>query len=249
MQFVSLKSIVHSVLLQKGYTMHWYVEFLLYARDAARESYFDDNHNIINTAVLTLNEFAYAKLPKDYMDWVLVGIKNGQYIQPLVESNKLNRIGNVDDEGNETTYKSPNIYNTYYPAIEVCQSFFNDYGEHQGRMFAGTHYLNDLYKIIPERGIIQCSQNLADTKIVLQYISNGCCIHGSIGIHPYAQEMIKCYILWKYEENKRNKNLGVVKTLRNEWALQRHLLRARLNPLLPNDIKRIIQENYHALPK
>lgn len=251
MQYISLKSIVHSVLLRKRYTMHWYLQFLLYARDIARESYFDDNHNIVNTAVLELNSVGYAKLPKDYMDWVHVGITNGQFIKPLAQGTSLNRLSNVDDSGAEIKYPDvqADTYHGYLGQFYSLHNVFNDFGENIGREFGGVNYTGDLYQIFPEKGIIQCSQNLGGGKIVMQYISNGCCIHGTVGVHPYMQQMIEAYILWKYEEDKRAKNLGVISFLKNEYVLERQKLRLRLSPLLPNDIVRIIQKNYHALPK
>lgn len=75
---ISLHQIVQSILLQRGYPIHLYVKYLIYATAALRELHFD-TLKIVNTTIFE-GELEY-DLPCGYLDWVRIGV----YIQPCNE--------------------------------------------------------------------------------------------------------------------------------------------------------------------
>lgn len=251
MQFLSLDSVVKKVLLDKGYPIHYYLKCLSYAVDIAQTLSVDDIA-VINTSIITLDNFGAAKLPDDYVDYTKIGMLAGQMIKPLVPHDGLSRIANEDSTGNQTSWfdNVNNVPFSYLPNLFYTQAVFNGYGEYIGREFGkGAGVEKDIYKIIKERGIIQCHESMKGQKIILEYISSGCCVIGSIGIEFYARETVRDYILWKLKENSRGSNGFEIQQAEGNYINQRKILRARLNDLDPNMMRRILQRSYHAAPK
>ena len=68
MTTASLDYIVKNYLLKKGYPLHWYMQFMVYAADCLRDITFDDLR-VINTKILPVNQnINTAELPEDYQD-------------------------------------------------------------------------------------------------------------------------------------------------------------------------------------
>lgn len=238
MIFVSLSSIVKNVLLDRAYPMHFYVQFLNYAKNISQELIYD-RLGAVNTVVLKLNAQGYAKLPDDYVDWTKVGVVQGQLIKPLVQQQGINRLPNTTSE-----------IGGYIPTVQNYYTTYNDFGEYVGRDYGGkTFFQNDTYKIIKERGIIQCSEALPYTEIIMEYISNGCCMLASVGVEAYAQATIKSYILWQMKDHSRAYSDSQALVAKKEYTDQYKILRARLNEFDGNVIQRIMQLNYIATPK
>lgn len=66
----TLHEIVNSILLEKGYPIHWYGQYLKYASAILRELLFD-TLKITNTVIFD-GDKEYP-VPCDYMDWVRIG--------------------------------------------------------------------------------------------------------------------------------------------------------------------------------
>lgn len=98
MKYTSLDKVVKGYLLQRGYPIHFYIDFLVYAQRGFEEISFDTIGNI-QTKKLPINSYNAVTLPDDYMDWIKVGITNGQFIRPLVNRQGMNRLNNYDANG------------------------------------------------------------------------------------------------------------------------------------------------------
>ena len=228
--------------------MHWYMQCLVYGTNIAKELALD-NVGVINTELITLDEFGAAKLPDDYVDWTKIGLAVGQYIRPLISENGINRLPKLDSNGNQELYNNVTapIQSGYLPYTYYQQVVFNSYGEYIGREFGSANYnYNDNYKILKERGIIQCSEALAGQQIVFEYISNGCCTIGTVGVEPYSEATIRDYIKWQLKEHNRNMGLGERADAKNEYIKQHKKLIARKSKLTADEINRIFIENFHA---
>ena len=102
MTTASLDFIVKNYLLKRGYPLHWYMQFMVYAADCLREITFDDLR-VINTKILPVDQtINAADLPEDYQDYVTVGVMIGQRIRPLVPTSTLNPLVNLDVDQNYT---------------------------------------------------------------------------------------------------------------------------------------------------
>lgn len=251
----TVDSIVKGVLLRRNYPMHWYLQYLVSARDIIQEMIIDDGLTPPNTVILQLDEFGAATLPCDYQDWTKVGIRIGEVVRPLVHSNSLMRIPKIDSSGNQVPYISTsNEYRNYawgyLPGMYFSTNVVNDYGEYTARNYgAGAGYETDVFTIIPERNIIQCSEYYKCKIIVLEYISTCEQSISTVGIDPNAEECIKAYIIFDMTRNKRGASLGEIQMAENEYIKQRKRFRARKNTLDIEVMRRLIQRAYYESPK
>jgi hypothetical protein len=104
MTTVSLDSIVMNLIMKRKYTIHWWVEFMVYAVDCLR-TLSEDDLKVISTQIIAIDQDTMAgELPDDYQDYVLVAVKAGQNLKPLVETNKINPIINRTSDFTPTLY-------------------------------------------------------------------------------------------------------------------------------------------------
>jgi len=253
MRYQTLDGIVRSTLMQAGYSLHWYLQALKSASDCLRELTFDTLQNV-NTVNLSISDTGTADLPCDYVDYVKVGVPYSQYVRPLVQKDSINRLQNKDSSGTPIIYPEPASLNTFYTptyAPPFYQSdYFNDNYEPLGRLFGfNAGWIQDGFKILRERGQIQVDQQLCATSIYLEYISDGQCSDNATKVHPYAQKTIEAYILWQFKQHSRAYGSQERELAKNEFSSQRRILRARLNGLTAQDIKRIVRKSYSATIK
>ena len=247
MSYVTADTIVKSVLLRKGYPMHWYLQCLKYCADSIRELNYR-SLKVINTAVITADAGGAITLPSDYTAWVRVGLKKGQYVVPLVQGKgTFNRKANVVG-GVTLPYGDAGSGNWLNSWLNVYTS--NEWGENTGRTFgygAGIEY--DLFEEFPERNQIQLSEGMAGVDIVVDYIGNANSPTQLTLVPAMAQACIEQYIIWQLKEHSRTNGKGESKDEeRMYWHEERHL-RARLNPLTKEDILRISRRSYHGAIK
>lgn len=240
MTYTSLHTIVTGLLLKKRYPMHFYIEFLVYCSEGLRELNFDTLGNV-QTALLPINSYGAIAMPSDYMDWVKIGIPNGQYVIPLSNRSGISRLNNKDVNGNIIPFGDDLTYNRIGWAVH-----YNDNGEFTGRMYGNKGSNVNSFKEIKERGEIQINLDLDATQIVLEYISDGSCCDNATKINPYAIKTIETYALWQHDENSRSAGEGQKQVKRRAYDHEHHILRARLNSMTKADILSIINKNTHG---
>ena len=263
MTTASLDYIVKNFILKKGYTLHWYMQFMVYASDCLRDITFDDLR-VINTKILPVNQaINTAELPEDYQDYVNVSVMVGQRIRPLVPTLTLNPLTSLDTNSNFnpqdwTDNLTPPDSNNgqaqlYYGALPYAQWFtvhYNDFGENIGRFFGlGAGYQEDTFQVFKERNQIQIDQKLYVENVVLQYISDGQSADAATLVDPYAIKTIQAYIDSQLKAHNRNYNMGEKQLAQNEYIRERKILRARKADWSVEKIKRIVQKNTMAAPK
>ena len=252
MKFASLDTIVKGVLLEKGYPLHYYLDFLVYARTCLRELSFDDL-KVIKSELLTVNDYNAVDLPCDFVDIVLLGIEVGQKVKPLVTTDTINRLTKKNAAGEIIRYDAE-ISEDTPPLIYFSGAWqswntvrWNDYGENLGRAFgygAGAQW--DTYIVLPERNQIQLNEDITNTQVVIDYISDGMCCDSATKVDSYAQKTIESYIKWQHRENNRTYGIGERQMAEKEYNDQRKILRARKSDITIEKIKRIAQQNYKA---
>src|ERR1051325_10022357 len=103
MTWYSLDMITRSILMQRGYPIHWYIDFLKYSTECLRELTFDVL-KVINSVKLPVNSYKAVTLPCNYVDWVKVGYATGQWVHPLAQG-PINRLNNYDANGVKIPYE------------------------------------------------------------------------------------------------------------------------------------------------
>lgn len=230
MKFVSLDGICRSVLLKQQRSIHYYLEYLKHATDCFRELHFD-SLMVVNTVILTLNDQNAATLPDDYVDYISVGAARGQFVQPFVSRKGMNRLTKYLN-GEPTTYGLTDA---------LSDDFLTDY-------IYTSYYFTDTFKIVPERGVgeIQFNEGLSASEIVLEYMSDGTYTDAATRVNPLAQMTIETFIEWASDRlQSGDKDSPKARKFGAEWRK----LRARLNTLTLNDLRRTIHRTYTRSPK
>ena len=253
----TINQIVNNMLLQRRYSLHWYLEFLLYGIECVRELSMDDLM-IMNTKVLPVNSTSNtAELPSDYLDYVMVGVRVGQNIMPLVESDLFDNANNFSSDYTQVKYNSQettsqtDVLNPIYGAYGFSQWFtthYNNFGEQAGKFYGGISYY-DTFQIIKGRNVIKINEGLSFDNIVLIYIGNGLSVDAVSSITPYATQTIQEYILFKFKENNRTYSPGEAQAQYNRYTNARQILRARMSDLSLSKLKRIVHRTTIASPK
>jgi hypothetical protein len=252
MNYTSLDTITRSVLLQKGLPLHWYVQFLKYAADSIRELCFD-SMRAINTVSLPIDQRDFTSdLPCDYVDWVKVGVPQGQFVQPLVQRLSMNRLTNFTSQGQPTTYGDANSVNMDFPFWPGYWMFQNidDLGEQVGRLYGyNTAFTNNTFKVLPERGQIQFCESLCQPVCILEYISSGQTMSNSTKIDPQCQAAVEAYMDWKYKSHSKRFSPGEAEQAFGHYKIELRRFRARKDELTCWDIRQSIYRTYMASPK
>lgn len=249
MKYSKLDTIVRGVLLNKGYSLHWYMQALKYASDCLRELSMDDL-KIINSIVLTLNSYYAAPIPDGCIDWIRFGMENGPYIKPFAEIDTLNRTYNYGPGGNPQPWPSASngqANDFGFPFVTYFVNSFNTHGENTGGMYG---YRSDgvpfTYQIMKERNEIQFDRAVADKKIVLDFISDGRSSSAASMVDTYAENTIENYLYWQFEEHKRTTSDSTKERLYQKYVGARTVLRGRENPMGVQEILASFRNNYHA---
>lgn len=251
MTVISLSQIVKNLLIKRGYSVHWFLQFLVYARDGLREIAFDENINTLRYKLIPLDSNSIGELPNDFHDYARVSVRIDQYLRPLVEENALDTIPNYDSEFVEQPYtegvaSDDNTaavwYNGYLSPLWKGVNW-NSYGENTGRQFGGVGVRSDTFKIDKTRRIIKVNEYLSVTEVVMEYIGDGTDADSSTHINPYCQASIEAFIMWQLKEHSRTYSNGEAEMERSRYVQERQILRGRLSDLTMDKLKRIVQGN------
>lgn len=263
MKFYSLNTIVNNCLLRKGYSIHWKMQFLASGRDCIREMSLDAMP-IINTQLLDViidNGYKVVNLPCGYVDYTKVGIRVGQFVQPLLPRESINRLHNFDtNTGVIIPYDSITDVEVRNGNTEIFAGFnspwynwdtvtWDTYGEFTGRFygFSGAGSESDTFKVLPERNQIQLNENLFVDKIVLEYISDGVSgCDSATQVDVYAVATIEAYILYQQKEQNRNYSSQERELAKQEYIRQYQIFLARKSDLTIETLKRTFNRNYRA---
>lgn len=252
---VSLDQIVKNILLKRRYPLHYYLDFIIPAKDCLRELSFDLPMETLRYQIITLNSINQGELPNDYTDWARVSARVNQYLHPLVEDNSLDTIPNYDSEFTEQPYSSgvatdtaatTSLY-TGYAAPYWFTTNWNSFGENTGRQFGGVGAMADTFKIDKRRNIIKINEYLSVTEIVLEYIGSGIDADSATHIHPYAQNCVESYCLWQFYLHNRTYSQNEADDMEAKYNNEVLKLRARFSDLTLDKFKRIAQGNAIAI--
>lgn len=255
MTTVSLDQIVRNLIVKRRYTIHIYLDFLVYAVECLRTLSMDDL-KVINTMELAVDPNTNSiDLPDDYLDYVQVGIRSGQNTKPLVETDKINPLVARTADFTPTSYGAIGTNDSniiYYGAIYPYYFntvVWNNYGEFTGRQFGYNSYNDDTFSVFPERNQIQLTERLSVSHIVLRYISDGMNSDSATQITPYAFQTISNYIMWQMKENSRTYSDSESERARQLYINERLILRGRLSDLTTERLKRSLQKAVYGSPK
>lgn len=239
--------------MRRNYPLVYYIDFLVSAKDALRELSLDALA-VINSQLIPLDDQNEAALPNDFVDYVRVGVKVGQYIKPLLERDSINRLQNFDSSWTPAMYNDTvDNSTTTIPAINVVGGdtvHWDSSGEFTGRFygFSGAGSEWDTFKVIAERDVIKINEAIDLDHIVLEYISDGSSADAATKIEAYAVATIEAYVIYQMKEQNRNYNLQERQLAKQEYQLQYAKLIARKSKLTIESLRRILNRHYRGAP-
>jgi hypothetical protein len=240
--------IVRRSLLERGYPIHYYAEYLLHASSCIRQLTYD-TLKIINSVSLPVNSYYAVDLPEDFVDDISVNVPTGSFLKPVPKNDSITPLRLVDPTtGQFVPYKDAGQNETVYGINPSWLWYWNvnDYGEPTGRFYgAGGGERANGYKLLKERRQIQLTETFTGDTIVLLYISDGQSVNSATQIDMLAFSTIQAYIDWKTSPNAARKDSYEART----YADEKRLLRAKLNDLTVADIKNIVRKQFMAAIK
>ena len=250
MKYTSIDTIVRGWLLRKRWPMHFYIESIANASRCIEELNFD-TMGIIRTVKIPINSHFAAPLPCDYLDFCKVGIARGQFVMPLSQRSGMNRLGNFDEQtGEQIPYsnedQSEGSFQHGYGFGFGNFTWFNDNHEAMGRNYGSPGNQTATFKVLIERNEIQLDNSIDATHIILEYMSDGSECDGYTKIHPYAKKTIESFMDWMHKENSRSYGDSQRQIARRVFEHDHKILRARLSPLTPTDIKTMFRRRTHG---
>jgi hypothetical protein len=248
MTYANIDMIVRRSLLERGYPIHYYAEYLLHASSCIRQLTYD-TLKIINSVSLPVNSYYAVDLPEDFVDDISVNVPTGSFLKPVPKNDSITPLRLVDPAtGQFVPYKDAGQNETVYGINPSWLWYWNvnDYGEPTGRFYgaSGGERANG-YKLLKERRQIQLTETFTGDTIVLLYISDGQSVNSATQIDMLAFSTIQAYIDWKTSPNASRKDSYEART----YADEKRLLRAKLNDLTVADIKNIVRKQFMAAIK
>ncbi len=243
MVYTTLDKIIRGYLLQRGYPIHFYVDFLVYGVRCFEELHFDTLGNI-RAKRIPINSYKAIPLPCDFMDETKVSAESGQFVFRLTERDGFNRLNNFDDNGNKALFGETTDLQFVLDWPDTVH--FNDRGENTGRKYGSQTWGSNTYKVIKERKEIQLDEHIEASNIILEYISDGSEIDNATQITPYAKATFEAFINWKLKENSRSYNEGERDRAQRQFEHQHKILRARMNPNAVRTILTSLKRRTHG---
>jgi len=250
MTYANLDMIVRRSLLEKGYPIHYYAEYMLHAASCIRQLT-TDTLKIINSVTLPINNYYAVDLPDDFVDDIALSIPVGNFLKPVPKNDSITPLRITDPATGQYIPYKDRTKGQPETVFGINPSWLwywnvNDYGEPTGRFYgaSGGERANG-YKVVKERRQIQLTETFTGESVVLLYISDGQSVDNATQVDMLAFSCIQAYIDWKTSKNAAMRESYEART----YFSERRLLRAKLNDLTSMDIKNIARRNYMAAVK
>lgn len=249
MAYITLDSIIKEVLADDADTLHLYPDYLRYALRACSELQYDVVKQI-KSVMLTLSPAYTAELPKDYVDYTKIAIRqdNGN-LNVLGVNNNICLIPKLNDCGDAISTNIVSDTRTYRPDFATWRFYnFVYFGVNRGTLFGygGGYNLNGAYRINLDAWQIQFSSDVILTNsVVLEYVTNGINDEMNTLVNEYEKEAIIAFVNWKKVLPKRNIGIGEKRYFEDLYYAEAFKLRRRINSFTLNEFKAAVRYNFH----
>lgn len=254
----TIESVAREVAFEKGEGTERMELYLHYAINCYLENLVDTLKEI-KTVCLDITDHFTVALPKDFLDLVKIGYQYKDQILTFTTDDYIVSLKNDESQGaglertNSTIQDSRSKLNSDGISYVYFSNYYNELGEHKGRLFGLMLKSNELgtYKI--DRAKREIYLSLRNTwsnkgKVVLEYIGLCTSATEATPINPIAKQMLKYYIYWQTSE--QDKSIPTNKAVRYEdlyWREQKRVV-ARLSDLSVADIIEAARVYYSQTP-
>lgn len=244
---IKLDTIVRTSLQDHGLPMHYYFRFLNWAIRGLKQATYDHAINI-KSVRRTVTDYNAVIVPDDFVDLIMIGEERGDEVVPYLNNGALNRLNNLDTEGNKINYPTLDTqYNSGLYHVLSHEDNFNNHGEYKGRDFAYVGGKHQSYMYLAERQEIQLKNTVASTEVVMTYISDGVITSDANLVHPYAEELILTWIRWKRLEHlpRLHRNETAESKAEKRYYNEKRILRGRMNEMTVWDVINAGRRGHH----
>lgn len=198
--YKTIEQIVDSVCLDLGEGNHRKEQYLHWAIKEA-DRWKMDKAREVKTVQLTMTPWKAIELPSDCIDWIKLGIQDGDVIKTFINKNTIaihHQLGanNIPIENKEPeSLKDTGIIDDNYYGGVVFFNYLDPYGG-TGKLFGQVRKDNELgYFTVnsnENRDEIQFSTHVKHgSKIYLEYLADSWNPNNQTVIHPYGVELIE----------------------------------------------------------
>lgn len=231
--FVNLDTCVRSVMSDlNDFSFHNYRPLLNLAAEGFTELNLFAVDNI-KSVILPINENFTVDLPKDYIDYLKVGI----FINGKVWTLGYNKDIALPRDVNECGLTIPSIINCSDNDTKIN---FPSWGFYFSNHFRNGQYVGELYgfgggfnfsyyRIDREKRQIVLTDTIAKGTIILEYQSSGVSAEGATVIPKQAMRAVKEYIHWKRLEYDDKVPLSTKQRREEQYYIQFEMLRTLEN--------------------
>ncbi len=233
-------------------TDHYFDKFLSWAFWGMRELHLDVFQST-KTAELPITDVKTVLLPNGYVDWVVIGVRKGQYFKSMAASSDLAMT--------ERTTANVNFGEMFPPgwlpngiSSSAYGFFFNNFGGTALPQLGGGLPSKGFFRILEKGG---CSEIYLDVgvpgeTIYLEYITEGFCdCDEQTIVNPYFSNYVLKFLNFQYESFKKGpekSETAIVRTGKELWDAQ-CVVRGRKNDLDPDTCLAVQRRAYRLTNK
>lgn len=258
---VTLDSIVRGALMDVGAGLERFETFLHWGLAGYKKFRMDVSQEI-KTVELPLTAWKAIELPPDFTDWIMIGVRvNGMvrvftnddsialYFDDVAPQDGFPDVQKVTDpftlDPTQVDPANPFVPQTLY--FWGLTSRGEDSGELYGLSVKGNGV--GYYKFNSERQEIQFSPTLAaNTKIYLEYLSDGYNPTQKTMVHTYAEDAIRLYVHWQRMKFSKSYGVGEVREARADYYAELNRTVTRLNKITVADVLECARDAYKLTP-
>jgi hypothetical protein len=252
-QLLSIEEIVNKVLLDLGESAHLKEKFLSFGvswfkkwrKDMARE---------VKKTTLEMTPWKSVVLPNDCVDWIQIGVKNGESFDTFTNKKLNPRDCACDDDEPIAAEYCPEQGSEGLQLNDITE-----FGEDPGKLYGLKSKDNGLGYFEPNRiqgsNEIQLSASVrSGTPIMLVYLATLLNPDVDLCVHPYAQDAMETFIHWKNLQMKkragaRNINQEQIDEAKREYDNELCLLAEIRMDLNAETIMELVRDSYMLSPK
>lgn len=245
-----LSAIVDNFLIENDLPSGWYGKCLAWAYRGLREISLD-SWQTIKTALLDVTDRKTVVLPENFVDWVKVAVRRGQYAITLGLNEELNSLARTTDSESVRGLLSQHMPN----GIDFSQySGYNFYGYNGGVIFG-------IGGGLPSKGYFKvhktetCTELLLDydygyTQVYVEYITDGFDECSDPYVSPYLYDYLMCFMEYKYECKNNPKATEASRyRLGQDLHYATKRVRARRNNIDPQTLLNVTRAETRLTPK
>ena len=196
--------------------------------------YNPESGQTLKTALIDVGPDRVAELPADYLDYVVVGRRYGQYLRTLAHNPKLSPLPPVEP------------FLDREPLGQAVGLDWPCYDYGTGHLGYGWGEYREEFTIDPVERTLRVSSLIAsDEPLVLQYVSADVCATAATPLHPYYALCLEYWMLWQMHLRKNEGNPAA--NYERLYHAARRKAKAQLEPFSRADLLAIIRQCYNTI--